>query len=280
MHQKKPIFSICICNRNMASTIEICISSILGQIDERFEIVIIDDGSSDNSLSILQRYDESDSRVKLVALPSDRNRKLGFTRNISIAEASGEWVILHLDTDDRIDEGLIEFVESVLLINSIDTQPVLYSGHQIHMAPRDWLLGFGPYRNLYRLEDRDLYQRLIPKREWRIIDHEKFIHRLPRDRNDNLKKTIKDAYEHLVSDTRYEQKFHKALKKEVARLYPDKPRLKLFRLVLLPFAFFAGRRLGVIDTMNGDFSNQGVNLYRQQNTRTAEEWCRLLAANQ
>ena len=280
MHQNEPFFSICICNRNMASTLEICINSILGQIDERFEIVIIDDGSSDNSLNILQRLQDSDSRVKLVALPDDRKRKLGSTRNVSIAEASGEWVILHLDTDDRIDEGLIEFVESVLLINSIDAQPVLYSGHQIHMAPRDWLLSLGPYRNLYRLEDRDLYQRLIPKKEWRIIDHEKFIHRLPRHRNDNLKKTIKDAYEHLVSDTRYELKFYIVLKKELARLYPNKLRLRLFRLALLPFAFFAGRRLGVIDTVYGDFSNQGVKLYRQENRHTAEEWCRLLAAKQ
>ena len=264
----------------MASTLEICINSILDQIDERFEVVIIDDGSSDNSLNILQRFQNSDSRVKLVTLADDKRRKLGSTRNISIAEASGEWVILHLDTDDRIDEGLIKFIDSVLLINSIDAQPVLYSGYQIHMAQRDWLLSFGPYRNLYRLEDRDLYQRLIPKKEWRIIEHEKFIHRLPRHRNDNLKKTIKDAYEHLVSDTRYELNFFKLAIKEFARPYPNKSRLKLFRLTLLPFAYFAGRRLGMIDIVNGDFSNQGVKLYREENKHTAEEWCRLLAVKQ
>lgn len=264
----------------MASTLEVSIKSILRLIDDRFEIVIIDDGSSDESLKTLQILQEKNSAIKIVSLNFDKNRKLGETRNISILEASGEWVIIHLDADDTVDVGLIEFVETVLSISSIDPRPVLYSGHQIHMAPRDWLLSFGPYRNLYRLEDRDLYQRLIPQNAWRIIDHERFIHRLPRQRNDNFKKTINDAFEHLVSDTRYEETFPDAFAKEWRRKFSAKSGLKIFRMVFLPFAYLVGRRLGIIETRNGDFTDQGVKNYRLRNTHTSDEWCQLLSANE
>lgn len=260
----------------MEDTLETSINSILSQIDERFEIVVVDDGSSDHSLTILKDFEAKYSNFKYYSLPSDKRRKLGVTRNISIEKALGDWVILHLDSDDEIGEGLIDFVEDVLRINSIDSTPVLYSGHQIHMAPRDWLLSFGPYRNLYRLEDRDLYQRLIPEEQWRILEHRPFIIRLNRDRSSIFRKTISDAFEHLVSDTRYRANFSEALRKEFLRKIGNKPLLKFYRLLLLPFAFKVGRKLGTLDTSNGDFSDQGVRLYREANTHTVDKWCEYL----
>lgn len=270
---KKPMFSICICNRNMQDTLEISLTSILDQLDFRFEVLVVDDGSTDDSLIILEKLQSRYCSLRYFSLPYDKQRKLGTTRNISIEKAFGEWVILHLDTDDKIGEGIVNFVEEVLRINSINNTPALYSGHQIHMAKREWLLSFGPYRNLYRLEDRDLYQRLIPNREWRILKHEPFIERMERSRNSVFRKTIKDAFDHLVSDTRYGANFFEVFTKEFSRKSRGKLLLKFYRLALLPIAFRVGRKLGVMDLSVGDFSEQGVRFYREANTRTSDEWC-------
>jgi glycosyltransferase involved in cell wall biosynthesis len=261
----------------MQDTLSSSLASILRQIDERFEVVVVDDGSSDDSLFILEFFQSKFASFKYFALARDRKRKLGLTRNFSIQKASGDWVVLHLDADDEVGEGLLEFVENVLLINSIDSTPVLYSGHQIHMAQREWLLSIGPYRNLYRLEDRDLYQRLIPRSQWRILQHDPFITRLRRSRGRSLCKAIRDAFDHLVSDTRYEVNFSSALRKELSQRVRGSMQLRIYRIVCLPLAFWMGRRLGVLGRSLGDFSDQGVRLYRQQNTRTVEEWCLYLS---
>jgi glycosyltransferase involved in cell wall biosynthesis len=262
----------------MQDTLEISIASILTQIDERFEVIVVDDGSSDRSVTILQDFQSKYSNFKYYSLSRDRKRKLGITRNISIEKAFGDWVILHLDTDDVIGEGILNFVEDVLRIDSVDSTPTLYSGHQIHMAPREWLLSFGPYRNLYRLEDRDLYQRLIPSGQWRILQHKPFINRLARDRSSVMGKTIKDAFDHLVSDTRYRVNFLDALNKELLHKTGKKRLLKLYRIALLPLAFKVGRKLGTLETSSGDFSDQGVRIYREAHTRTPDDWCQHLSS--
>ena len=276
MQLDNPKVSICICNRNMADTLEMSVTSILNQIDQRFEVLVVDDGSTDNSVEILEHIQRNFSNFRYFSIARDKKRKLGFTRNISIEHATGEWVVLHLDTDDKIDNGLVKFVEDVLRINEVDSTPALYSGHQIHMAPRKWLLTLGPNRNLYRLEDRDLYQRLIPSGQWRIIEHDRFISRLKRDRRRSLKKTTRDAFEHLISDTRYCDNFIETLRKEVSRKSAGKIVLKFYRLISLPFAYKIGRGLGKIETSIGDFSDHGVRLYRETNTRNVNEWCDFL----
>ena len=118
-------FSICICNRNMAETLRISLESILNQVDERFELVVVDDGSRDNSLEIMSELKSKYKNFIFYSLPRDKKRKLGLTRNFSIAKANGRWVILHLDTDDYVESGILEFVQSVLAVNAVDPTPAL-----------------------------------------------------------------------------------------------------------------------------------------------------------
>ena len=98
----------------MADTLEKSLSSIIDQIDDRFEIIVVDDGSNDGSLEILEQLDERHSFFHLIPLPRDRDRKLGLTRNISIENACGEYVMLHLDCDDIIGPFLKDFAEVFL----------------------------------------------------------------------------------------------------------------------------------------------------------------------
>ncbi|MDO8927294.1 MAG: glycosyltransferase [Sideroxyarcus sp.] len=78
--------------RHLAEAIE----SILTQTFSNFELIIIDDGSTDGSLAILKEYEKRDARIRLIAR---ENRNLATTLNDLIDLARGEW-IARMDQDD------------------------------------------------------------------------------------------------------------------------------------------------------------------------------------
>lgn len=87
--------SIIIPNYNSEKWINKCIDSILGQVYTNYEIVIIDDMSTDNSVNLIKEY--NDSRIKLIEL--DKKAFNGGARNIGVENATGKY-ILFLDCDD------------------------------------------------------------------------------------------------------------------------------------------------------------------------------------
>ena len=93
-------YTICICNYNVAATLEAALLSIISQVDNSYQILVVDDGSSDNSISILRDLQKRYSNFNAIFLQRDSRRKLGDTRNISIKAAKGEFVIMHIDADD------------------------------------------------------------------------------------------------------------------------------------------------------------------------------------
>jgi hypothetical protein len=93
----RPFFSIITAMWNRANTIGRCIESCLCQSFGSFEHIIVDDGSSDDSTSVVQSY--TDPRVKLVRRPT--NGGPGAARNSGIRQARGVWV-LTLDSDDAL----------------------------------------------------------------------------------------------------------------------------------------------------------------------------------
>lgn len=87
-----------------------CISSILNQSYKNLEIILVDDGSPDNSGKICDRYSELDKRVKVI---HQKNMGVSVARNSGLANSNGEY-ILFVDSDDWIEENMCE-----LLINNI-----------------------------------------------------------------------------------------------------------------------------------------------------------------
>lgn len=81
---------------NCAKWIDMTIESVLNQTYRNYECIIVNDGSSDNTLVKVQRWAEIDSRVKVISI---RNGGVSNARNIGFEASSGEWVSF-LDSDD------------------------------------------------------------------------------------------------------------------------------------------------------------------------------------
>lgn len=81
---------------NAARWLEEAINSVLNQSFKEFEFIIIDDGSNDDTLKIIQQFAARDHRIVVIAKP---NTGLADSLNIGLAKARGEW-IARLDADD------------------------------------------------------------------------------------------------------------------------------------------------------------------------------------
>lgn len=82
---------------NSSKFISQTIDSVLAQTYQNWEMIIVDDASTDNSINIVQEYCKKDSRIKLIKL--EKNSGAAVTRNRAIQEAKGRWIAF-LDSDD------------------------------------------------------------------------------------------------------------------------------------------------------------------------------------
>ena len=83
-----------------------CLDSICNQTLIDIEIICIDDGSTDNTLSILEKYSSKDQRIKII---STENNGQGAARNLALNQAKGEYIAF-VDADDWIDNDALELL--------------------------------------------------------------------------------------------------------------------------------------------------------------------------
>lgn len=169
-----PVYTVAICHLNMKETVAKSIESIIDQIDDRFEVLVIDDGSDDGSLDILKRLVEKHDALRLISLEFDRTRNLGETRNISFQESNGEYILEQLDADNRYYPGILDFVNIYHQIEDHVNSRFYLKGKSINVAPRELLLDI-PYRNFKRAQDRDLWRRLFADDKMIWLEHEPFF---------------------------------------------------------------------------------------------------------
>lgn len=101
---KKDLISIIIPVFNTEKYLKECIESVLQQSYHMIEVLLVDDGSTDNSLQVCQFYAEKDSRIKIFR---KSNGGLSSARNLGIDNANGAYFAF-VDSDDYIDENMIE----------------------------------------------------------------------------------------------------------------------------------------------------------------------------
>ncbi len=207
---KKDLISVVMSAYNSEKFISGSITSILNQTYENWELIIINDASSDNTLKIINQFSENDSRIKVI----DNGKNLGLTisLNIGIKNSSGEY-IARLDSDDLAEPSRLEKEIDYLhadpdvglvgsgahLINSfgdkigsmnVMSQPYFVNKFIINLNPfihsslmfrKKALDDVGSYRERFRYsQDYDLILRLsdryklsnipLPLIRWRVSD--------------------------------------------------------------------------------------------------------------
>lgn len=99
----EPTVSVIIPVYNTAPYIGACLDSILSQSYTKLEILCVNDGSTDDSLSILREYEARDSRIRVI---DQVNSGQGTARNAALDVATGTWVMC-VDSDDTLEPGII-----------------------------------------------------------------------------------------------------------------------------------------------------------------------------
>ncbi|MBS6396166.1 MAG: glycosyltransferase [Clostridiales bacterium] len=95
---------------NTAKYVAECIESIICQIGEHDEVILIDDGSTDESGLICMKYQKKDNRIKLITTV---NSGVASARNIGISVAKGEWICF-VDADDTLIPGAVAYIKEKL----------------------------------------------------------------------------------------------------------------------------------------------------------------------
>ena len=96
---------------NSEKYIHKCINSILNQIYANWELIVIDDGSSDNSFNIIKEFADMDKRINLHHF---ENRGVAASRNTGIMLAKGEYITF-IDSDDYVTPDYLD-----KLVNGIE----------------------------------------------------------------------------------------------------------------------------------------------------------------
>lgn len=103
---EKELISIVVPVYNVEKYIEKCVLSILNQTYEKFELLIVDDGSKDSSGEICDKLAENDVRIKVI---HQENKGLSGARNTAIDIAKGKYITF-IDSDDYIEKDYLEYL--------------------------------------------------------------------------------------------------------------------------------------------------------------------------
>lgn len=101
---------------NVENYLERCLDSLINQSLKEIEIILIDDGSKDNSPKICDMYAERDSRIRVI---HKQNQGLGMARNTGLDVAKGEYVVF-VDSDDFVSTDAYEEMYNRIKIDGAD----------------------------------------------------------------------------------------------------------------------------------------------------------------
>jgi len=154
-----------------------CIESIINQEHKELEILLINDGSTDSSKSICEKYALQDTRIHLI---NKENSGVSASRNIGLSIAKGDYIAF-VDADDYIDP---EMYSSLYLKAIEESADMVFC--RIKRFDDSGQFFYPDEKNLYRIKNRDIeplfyttkYSNYITKVEgvvWRTLYNKKFI---------------------------------------------------------------------------------------------------------
>lgn len=105
MHSGSPLVSVIIIVKDGQSTLPRAMDSAIHQTFQNFELILVNDGSTDNTLDIAEDYTRHNSKIKVINLPKNLGR--ASARNIGLDKAMGKFV-LFLDVDDALPKNSLQ----------------------------------------------------------------------------------------------------------------------------------------------------------------------------
>lgn len=123
VNEMKDLISIIIPVYNVEKYLANCIGSVIKQTYTNIEVLLINDGSTDNSQKICENYMERDKRVILI---NKENGGASDARNIGIKNSNGKYIAF-VDSDDTIEENYVEYLYNLLLKYKTNMSIAAYS---------------------------------------------------------------------------------------------------------------------------------------------------------
>ena len=114
--RRQPQVSIIVPAYNVENYIERCLNSLVNQTFKDIEIITINDGSTDKSLELLNKYAKEAIRVSVIDLGDEG---VSYCRNLGVEKANGKY-IMFVDSDDWIDSNMIEAMYKKAEENKLD----------------------------------------------------------------------------------------------------------------------------------------------------------------
>lgn len=111
-----PLVSIIVPIYNVEQYLKECLDTLVNQTLQDIEIICVNDGSPDNSVDIVRKYMQADSRIKLI---EQENRGLSGARNAGLKVAKGEYVYF-MDSDDWLEHDAMEMCYQVAIRDNVD----------------------------------------------------------------------------------------------------------------------------------------------------------------
>lgn len=141
---------------NVASFLPACVDGLLAQTYQNLEIILVDDGSTDESPALCDAYAAQDPRVKALHQP---NSGIAAARNAGLAAATGSW-IGWVDPDDRVEPDFFSYLLENALAAGADMAVCGIQAFQNGRAQPGWLKRYGQTAVLDREQAMERYLRL------------------------------------------------------------------------------------------------------------------------
>jgi glycosyltransferase involved in cell wall biosynthesis len=199
-----PLCSVLLCSFNREHVIHRAIESVLVQTYANWELIVVDDGSIDDTPDVVMRYARAEARITFVR---HANRGLAASRNRALALARGQWIAL-LDSDDEYSPahltkrvGYVRAHPRVQVVHGgvklVGAKERRYvpdmerAGRLIHLSRchiggtlfvrRDVLVAVGGYDQLAFAEDSELFARLRQRYSVAAVRYPTYVYHLEGD---------------------------------------------------------------------------------------------------
>ena len=117
-----PKISVVVPVYNVEKYLSVCINSVLSQTFTDFELILVDDGSTDKGGDICDEYEKKDNRIRVI---HQKNQGVSAARNAGIDLSIGEYLIF-IDSDDTIDKNCLSILYKNLIIENADISLCAY----------------------------------------------------------------------------------------------------------------------------------------------------------